>query len=74
MPHLSTLGEQKRRPRTVFTQELKDILEKAFKEDAYPSYEVKKKLSEETELEIPVIESWFKRTRSTEKGSTEKGV
>ncbi len=69
MPHLSTLGEQKRQPRTVLTQELKDILEKAYKEDKYPSYEVKKRLSEETELEITVIESWFNRRRNADKGA-----
>lgn len=62
--------KSRRRFRTQFTMEQRRYLLSIFERTIYPSKEVLEQVSKELKVTIPILQTWFKNTRSKQKKLT----
>lgn len=66
IPLLTADGNQKR-PRTTITAKQLETLRKAYNQSSKPSRHVREQLSQETGLDMRVIQVWFQNRRAKDK-------
>ena len=65
--HLSSIDGNQKRPRTTITAKQLETLRTAYTQSSKPSRHVREQLSQETGLDMRVIQVWFQNRRAKDK-------